>query len=348
MDYSIFRTSIWRGETRKKRSFCGSRAARQRAAFTLVELLVVIGIIGVLVALLLPAVQAAREAARRMQCSNHLRQIGIALHNYADAARALPAGYNGLPYPPSPTTHFRWSGLAALTPYLEQTAISQSLDFTVPLFGPATMNFDVFPQNRAAVATRLKVFLCPSDTGKTIAADRGPSNYMLCAGDGSNGGNLYDATGTFYASSWLRLAQVTDGLSNTVFGSETLLGTGEPDETGPAPRDTRLAYLTIAGSSVITHALCHGSGTWRYNRNYCWADGGMTAGVYNHFFLPNDAHHDCFARTSPGWKAARSNHPGGVMVLLGDGAVRWAANSVQRTVWRALSTRDGGESYGDF
>jgi hypothetical protein len=282
-----------------------------------------------------------------MQCSNHLRQIGIALHNYADAARALPAGYNGLPYPPSPTTHFRWSGLAALTPYLEQAAIGNALDFTVPLFGPATMNFEVFPQNRAAVAARLKVFLCPSDTGKTITPDRGPSNYMLCTGDGDDGGDLYDATGTFYANSWLRLAQVSDGLSNTVFGSETLLGTGEPDQTGPAPRDARLAYLTVVGPR-LTPAMCQAGGTWRYNRNYCWADGGMTTGVYNHYFPPNAAQPDCMARVSPGWKAARSHHPGGVMVLMGDSAVRFFSQTIPLKTWQALSTRDGGESYGDF
>lgn len=304
-------------------------------------------VIGVLVALLLPAVQAAREAARRMQCSNHLRQIGMALHNYADTMRALPAGYNGLPYPPSPTTHFRWSGLAAITPDLEQAALGQSLDFTVPLFGPATMNFEVFPQNRSAVATRLKVFLCPSDTGKTVAADRGPSNYMLCTGDGDDGGDLYDATGTFYASSWLRLAQVGDGLSNTAFASETLLGTGEPDHPGPAPRDTRLAYLAVSGPR-LTPTMCQAGGTWRYNRNYCWADGGVTTGVYNHYFPPNAAQPDCMARTSPGWKAARSNHPGGVMVLLGDSAVRWISQTIALKTWQALSTRDGGESNGDF
>jgi prepilin-type N-terminal cleavage/methylation domain-containing protein len=332
---------------RKKRCFCDPRPPKSSTAFTLVELLVVIAIIGVLVALLLPAVQAAREAARRMQCGNNLRQIGIALHNYADVARSLPAGYNGLPYPPSPSTHFRWSGLAAITPYLEQTAIGGALDFTVPLFGPATMNFEIFPQNRQAVATRLKVFLCPSDTGKTVTPDRGPSNYMLCTGDGDDGGDLYDATGTFFANSWLRLAQVRDGLSNTVFGSETLLGTGQADESGPTPTNPRLAYLAISATR-ITPAMCQGGGTWRYNRNYCWADGGVTTGVYNHYFLPNAPQPDCMARASPGWKAARSAHPSGVMVLLGDGAVRWVAQNIPLTIWQAVATRDGGESNGDF
>lgn len=323
------------------------KSNKNRIGFTLVELLVVIAIIGVLVALLLPAVQAAREAARRTQCTNNLRQVGIAVHNYADVMKALPAGYLGIPYPPSPSTHFRWSGLAALTPYLEQSAIGNTLDSSVPLFGPQSMNFDVFPQNKTAVATKLKVFLCPSEPVKIVAADRGPGNYMFCTGSGDDGGDLYDASGSFYANSWNRLATITDGTSNTVFASETLLGTGEPDATGPVPRDARLAYLSVSVTN-LTDSLCAAGGTWRYNRNYCWADGGVTSGVYNHYYLPNAKTPDCMGRASPGWKAARSNHPGGVMMLLGDSSVRFATSNVNSATWQAISTRDGGEANGDF
>lgn len=318
-----------------------------RTGFTLVELLVAIAIIGVLVALLLPAVQAAREAARKTQCSNQLRQIGLATHHYLDVMKVLPAGYNGVGYPPSPSTHYRWSAFAALTPYLEQSALGNALDFSVPLFGPAAMNFEVFPQNRQAVATPIKVFLCPSDPRKTVTAARAPGNYMMCTGTGDDGGDLYEATGTFYANSWNRLANITDGTSNTVFASETVVGTGEPDAPGPAPRDPKLAYLAVS----VTHlsdALCAGGGNWRYNRNYCWADGGVTSGVYNHYYPPNAKTPDCMGRSSPGWKAARSNHPNGVMVLLGDSSVRFAVNNVDLVVWRAISTRDGGEVHADF
>lgn len=318
-----------------------------RSAFTLVELLVVIAIIGILVALLLPAVQAAREAARRMSCSNNLKQIGLALHNYHDTNRSLPAAYNGLGYPPSPTTHYRWSALAAISPYLEQTNLYNSLDFRVPLFAPAP-SFAPFPQNLAAVRTAIPGYLCPSDSIRVVTTGFGPSNYMACAGNGANSGDLYNAAGAFYANSWLNLAAITDGTTNTVFAAETLLGSGAPDETAAKPTDFRRAYRPIAAATIANLAACLGSGQWRYNRNYCWADGGITTGTYNHYFGPNPQHADCHGRSSPGWKAARSNHPGGVQALLGDGSVRFVAETVNLSVWQGLSTRAGGEVPGEF
>src|SRR5262245_39523460 len=109
-----------------------------RRAFTLIELLVVIAIIGVLVALLLPAVQAAREAARRMQCTNNLRQLGIAFHNYEGAHGGFPPGRVIAPWPGDPTlpaANYRWGVLASLTPYLEQTNVFNALNFSFPIYG---------------------------------------------------------------------------------------------------------------------------------------------------------------------------------------------------------------------
>src|SRR5437763_11642403 len=134
-------------------------------AFTLIELLVVIAIIAILIALLLPAVQKVREAANRMKCSNNLKQLGIALHNYHDAQKTLPAGYQNLvtaQYPALPASRFRWSFIARLTPYLEQTNIYNSLDLTIPLYMDSQGN--VFPVNRAGVSRVVSILLCPSDS----------------------------------------------------------------------------------------------------------------------------------------------------------------------------------------
>ncbi len=317
--------------------------------FTLVELLVVIAIIGVLVALLLPAVQAAREAARRMQCSNHLRQLGIASHNHHDTHLALPVGYDARPYAPSPTTTYRWSSLAHLTPFIEQGNVRSTLDLTLPLFGPASVSFDVFPQNKLAVGTKIPIFLCPSDHGRTVTPDRAPTNYMACAGSGANGGILVNADGVFYADSKSTFGDVRDGTTNTVFFSESTLGNGQADVSGTAPADLTRVYVSYSAATPITDSSCGGSpGPWRNTRNYCWADGGVTSAVYNHYFSPNAKTADCHGRVSPGWKAARSNHPGGVNVTLGDGSVRFVNDTVDLLLWRALATRQGGEIIGTF
>jgi prepilin-type N-terminal cleavage/methylation domain-containing protein len=134
----------------------------RRFGFTLVELLVVIAIIGILVAMLLPAVQAAREAARRTQCANHFRQAGIALHNYNSAQQTFPVGTHTSGFVPGICEstphpffydHFGWAGL--ILPYMEETDVYDQFDFSVPSF--------VWAPNFAASATRIETFLCPSD-----------------------------------------------------------------------------------------------------------------------------------------------------------------------------------------
>src|SRR3954471_11454112 len=147
-----------------------ARGPCARIGFTLVEPLVVIAIIGVLVALLLPAVQAAREAGRRMSCSNNLRQIGIALQNYHEVTNCLPVARN--PYP------LVQSALARILPFVEQGSVHQLVDYTQPLTAAA---------NQAALATPIKLFICPSDgqKGRVPAAETGGTNYVVNNGTGT-------------------------------------------------------------------------------------------------------------------------------------------------------------------
>jgi prepilin-type processing-associated H-X9-DG protein len=317
----------------------------------LIELLVVIAIIAVLIGLLLPAVQKVRESANRMKCQNNLKQIGLALHNSESSLGVLPSAYLIQQWPGEggtvPAGHFRWSALAQLTPYLEQTAVYNALDLTVPLFGGPSSSppYSVFPQNRTAVAAIVPTFLCPSDpANKPVVAGRGPSNYVASAGAQAD---AVIGDGLFFANSKVRATDARDGLSNTVAFSESLLGTGEPEMTGVAPPDTKTWYRYItAPTDPYSDAVCATAGAWRANRNSTWADGALPTGLFNHVLPPNSPIPDCIRHSNPGRKAARSLHTGGVNVCLGDGSVRFVADSISPQTWIAVGTRSGGEVVG--
>src|SRR4051795_2196329 len=320
-----------------------------RRGFTLIELLVVIAIIGVLVALLLPAVQAAREAARRIQCSNNLKQIGIALHNYHAAVGSFPVGFL-YPTGPVPSTtsplQYRWSALAQMAPHLEQANLFNALNFDFPVAykptsGPSPF-WPFYPANTTGMATTVASFLCTSDGAPAPMAGSGPVNYAFCSGSGVGGGDAAGADGAFILGPAMSLADMTDGSSNTAAASEQLLGLAGPySQTTPLPipsPPSRAMARMAAGP--LTDETCAGAPSgWLLNKGAGWWDGNYLNTLYNHHEPPNSARYDCITYHNPGWKAARSLHPGGVNLLLCDGHVAFVKDSVDKSAWRAMSTR---------
>jgi prepilin-type N-terminal cleavage/methylation domain-containing protein len=313
-----------------------------RRAVTLVELLVVIGILSILAALLLPAVQRARASAQRTACSNHLRQLGLALHLHEGTYKCLPPG-RGTPLP------LAFSPQAHLLPFIEQNNVHAHVDLAAP---PVTFNVPPATiydgaRNYAAAAAVCQVFVCPSDParGRVTGSPYGGTNYAACAGSGTSGGTLNAADGLFFLGSAVRLEEIVDGTSATVAFSERLLGAGSghnPDEAG----DLRRAMREFPGAADPTAAACEsgGPGGWNHERGAKWILGNYGNTLYNHALPPNPPAADCLNATQQkAWSAARSHHSGGAFILLCDGSVRLAADMVASAVWRAAATRGGGE-----
>jgi type II secretory pathway pseudopilin PulG len=337
----------------------------------LVELLVVIAIIGILIGLLLPAVQSVREAARRTECLNNLRQIGIAAQAYEGAHKRFPVGAESKEFPDSPAwphTFYRWSVLAHLTPYLEQSNAYNSLDLSVPLFAPPGFNISL--ENLTAAQLLVPTFLCPSDQGVSVssgfgAEKLGPTNYAGCAGSGAGGGTPFKsegANGTYYINSMTRTADFGDGLTHTVVFSESSLGTGNEGTSDPTfvQQSPQTVYRFVL-TAPLTDALAESATQWNVSnrRGFMWVNGEYRCTLYNHYYGPNSDTPDClgvvFVSPDPakknagyGWRAARSWHPGGVNIVLGDGSTRFLGDSIDLGLWRALSTVRGGEIIGEF
>jgi prepilin-type N-terminal cleavage/methylation domain-containing protein len=335
--------------------------------FTIVELLVVIAIIGILVALLLPAIQSAREAARRTQCLNQLRQLGIATHNYVSAKKAFPPGLVAKTYPGQPDhpqTFYRWSSLAHLLPYMENQSVRDLLDLSLPLYMPGA-GYSIADRNKAGVAHVLPEFLCPSDVQLTVKAEWGPTNYVACAGSGAGGGTPFETDGVFYVNSATTFAKLTDGSSHTIAMSESLLGEDPQVDvasgfSGVSPERTYKFTLGFSAVPDLTDSKCNS--TKNYNsiagngndpRGFAWCSGEYRCASYNHYYPPNAANFDCITSvtvdpTIPpqklysayGWRTARSAHPKGVNSLRADGGADFTLNEIDLSLWRGLSTRN--------
>jgi prepilin-type processing-associated H-X9-DG protein len=317
-------------------------------------LLVVIAIIGVLVGLLFPALQQSREAARRTDCLNRLKQLALALHGHETAKGFFPPGAESRAYPAEPTTpytFYRWSAIAHALPYMEQASTLARVDLSLPLYGK---NLQVTPSNREAVKVLLPHLLCPNDLQDRVDASFGPTNYAVCAGTGAGGGTPFDADGIFYINSNTRLKSITDGASRTVLAAETTLGESPPALTPREQIDSRLVYA-FARDVPLTEKSCAESTLWNFTSppGFAWANGEFRSALYNHYRPPNSQQMDCVSAkllgpidvqyASYGWRAARSYHGGGVNVAMADGSATFVDEEIELAVWQAMATRAGGE-----
>lgn len=313
----------------------------RKSGFTLIELLVVIAIIAVLIALLLPAVQQARESARRTQCKNHLKQLGLAMHDYHDSRLVFPPGqfnYVGadLPAVPGGSGYYgaaRSCWMQQILPFLDQVPLHKQLKAAFN----GTNWIGSYPGHEVVIPS----LLCPSDpvTAKILtygSSDPNTSqgfhgNYVMCAGStvfGPTGvGAGTKLNGLFFALSKTTFKSCADGTSNTLMGSEILV---TEDTTW---HDLRGRYYNTWDGNVLFSTLNPPNTTVgdRSEGGYC-INGPKTP---------------C-ASSGPSVQYARSNHPGGVHALMADGAVRFISQNISAQIFQYLGTRSGRESVGEF
>jgi prepilin-type N-terminal cleavage/methylation domain-containing protein/prepilin-type processing-associated H-X9-DG protein len=358
-----------------------------RFGFTLIELLVVIAIIAVLIALLLPAVQSAREAARRIQCTNNLKQIGLALHNYHTSANSFPLGRSCTGAGAGNTVNCGvWDGFstqALLLSNMEQNNIYNALNFSLST---------TQPDNSTGITTKMNAFLCPSDPNagsgsfsgswqidgdfSNINSYSASTGTTYVPGDNSQGGT--SSTGLFAYSYAYGIQSCTDGTSNTVAFSESLVGAppftptrgngvggsggsptwgyfGNPPATDAFSNPAQVMSDLLGCNAAWQSAQCIMN-----TRGYVWGLGSTGFTMFNTIVPPNSKQYPwntCSFIGSgsggvPSWpnaanganfSNATSNHPGGVNVTFGDGSVHFVKDSVNMNIWWSLGTRNGGE-----
>jgi prepilin-type processing-associated H-X9-DG protein len=298
----------------------------------------VIAIIGILVGLLLPAVQASREAARRMNCSNNQKQCALALQNYHSTFKQFPGiGSDS-------TSAF--SILAQILPYAEKAELQDLIDFESPIYEGGYFARSIHPNNEKAAGTLVPMFRCPSDPQDDRFTEfdcdsaagqyyRG-TNVVTCTGSGRDDSwDLRSKTdGLFYYDSRTKFRDILDGTSHTVVFSETLLGNGMTMSSRPVQHHDAVAWVGHGfATNPDVEALANGPvWAWYGYRGYAWISGKAYSSTFNSYLPPNPKHPDV-SQLSYGWFSTRSHHSGGVNVALADGSVRFVTESVDLELW---------------
>ncbi|MDR1140620.1 MAG: DUF1559 domain-containing protein [Planctomycetaceae bacterium] len=355
--------------SRKLRFVNLGRGGGDRQGFTLVELLVVIAIIGVLIALLLPAVQVAREAARRMWCVNNLKQWGLAIHNYHSTFEMLPRSCDQRGF----SIH------AIVLPYIEQGNFASNIDYTINVWGggsaPSAAHYPVmeFPA---------PILMCPSESEPRKKENVFPAvytaygtNYVFCYGsginyfytqlNGSDGAFRCETTNvtipastpppnapklprpTQVDSGFTSFATLIAGTSNVMIVSEALFGWGSIPSSPTKSEWKRCAFLCEdegnANLDVATLALTPPATGFMSHRGFPWISGRTYATGYTSYYTPNFESPGCWIRGDSNYYYANSSHRGGVNVCMGDGSVSFNSDNVDLKTWRIKSVADNEE-----
>jgi len=334
----------------------GVRTRIEIRGFTLIDLLVVIAIISVLIALLLPAVQSAREAARRIQCTNNLKQLGLGLHNYESIAGALPPRMVMTGSGSTITWTNGWSVHGRILPLMEQGAAFNSINFT--------FRYSV-PENTTVSSLSLSSFLCPSELNTepklTTTARLGVNNYGWNMGDWYVWGGFAGSPNRapYQVNRSRRFAEFTDGLSNTLVAAEVKAYQPNLGNCGGLANVNNANMIPPPSADPYAVAPEYNSGCTLSTTGHTeWVDGAVHETGMTTAWTPNrrilrtgtpgqdlDMIGQRENRGGPTFAAvtSRSYHPGGVNVLLGDGSVRFIKDSIDGQAWRALGTVGGGE-----
>ncbi|TWT94377.1 DUF1559 domain-containing protein [Neorhodopirellula pilleata] len=317
---------------------------RQRLGFTLVEMLVVIAIIGVLVGLLLPATRGTRESARRMMCSNNMKQVGLAMHNYHAAYQQLPAAFGG-------TGQFgdevfsgvidnggRLSGLVGLVPFIEAQSLWEEISNPLPSGSTnyPPMGPSVLDPNYPPWRTQTNAYRCPSDPA--LAETFALTNYTFCLGDAAHDlhqSNDQTQRGMFGSERVRRFKDITDGLANTIAMGEITVDLKDRCVSGQYAIDRTSAILdspilvkeTIDPSRPSFYSLT--TPLSERGRGTNWADGTAGGSLFNTILTPNQPSAAVGADATDGIYSTASHHQGGVHVLMGDGAIKFITDSIE-------------------